>query len=307
MRRFRLSIAMAALVPAAALALTGCGDDASGSDAKGSSKGSCPGGKVRFGVEPFEDAAKLTPAYKTLGKALETKLGCPVEVQIVQGYSAEVLALQNGKLEIAQFGPLGFVFASQRTGAQAVASFGNPDRTVSSYKAGIWVKKDSPIKTVADLRGRTLALSDAGSTSGDALPRFAIKKAGLSESDVKRQYAGGHPQALLALTYGKVDAAEINTQQQATSTEEKQFDASRYRQIWASDPIPNDPIAVRKDLDPAFRAKLVSALTSLTPQDVAKVGSYLDVEPGPLVPVARQTYQPLFDLAKTLGLTEKDV
>ena len=301
MRRFRLSFAVAALVPAAVLALTGCGG--SGTDAKGG----CPNGKVRFGVEPFEDAAKLTPAYKTLGKALEAKLGCPVEVQIVQGYSAEVLALQNGKLEIAQFGPLGYVFASQRTDAQVVASFGNPDGSLSTYKAGIWVKKDSPVRSVADLRGRTLALSDTGSTSGDALPRSALKKAGLAESDVKLQYAGGHPQSLLALTYGKVDAAEINTQQQATSTKEKKFDASRYRQIWASDPIPNDPIAVPKDLDPAFRTKLVSALTSLSPQDVAKAGSYLDVEPGPLVPVTKQTYQPLFDLAKTLGLTEKNL
>ncbi|MGH3239338.1 MAG: phosphate/phosphite/phosphonate ABC transporter substrate-binding protein [Spirillospora sp.] len=303
MRRLRLSLAAAALVPAAVLALTGCGGGSSSAD----SKGSCPDGKVRFGVEPFEDAAKLTPAYKILGKALEDKLGCPVDVQIVQGYSAEVLALQNGKLEVAQFGPLGFVFASQRTGAEAVASFGNPDGSISTYKAGIWVKKDSPVKTVADLKGRTLALSDSGSTSGDALPRYALRKAGLAESDVKLQYAGGHPQALLALTYGKVDAAEINTQQQATSTKEKQFDASKYRQIWASDPIPNDPIAVPKDLDPAFRKKLVSALTSLTPHDVAKVGSYLDVEPGPLVPVTKQTYQPLFDLAKTLGLTEKNV
>lgn len=302
MRRFRLSLALAALVPAAALALTGCGDGSSGA-----AKGSCPGGKVRFGVEPFEDAAKLTPAYKTLGKALEAKLGCPVEVQIVQGYSAEVLALQNKKLDVAQFGPLGFVFASQRTGAEPVVSFGNPDRSVSTYKAGIWVKKDSPIASVADLKGRTLALSDAGSTSGDALPRYAIRKAGLSESDVKLQYAGGHPQSLLALTYGKVDAAEINTQQQATSTSEHQFDAAKYKQIWASDPIPNDPITVAKGLDPAFRTKLVSALTSLSPQDVAKAGAFLDVEPGPLVPVTKQTYQPLFDLARTLGLTEKNL
>ncbi|MBW8482731.1 phosphate/phosphite/phosphonate ABC transporter substrate-binding protein [Actinomadura parmotrematis] len=303
MRRFRLPLALAALVPAAALALTGCGSDGKAS----ASKDACPHGKIRFGVEPFEDAAKLTPAYKTLGSALQAKLGCPVEVQIVQGYSAEVLAMQNKKLEIAQFGPLGYVFAAQRAGAEAVASFGNPDKTVSSYKAGIWVKKDSPLASLTDLKGHTLALSDTGSTSGDALPRYALKKAGLGAGDVKLQYAGGHPQSLLALTNGKVDAAEINTQQQATSTKEGQFDPAKFKQIWASDPIPNDPITVSKDLDPAFRAKLVAALTSLSPQDVAKVGSYLDVEPGPLVPVTKQNYQPLFDLAQSLGLTEKDV
>lgn len=266
----------------------------------------CPNGKIRFGVEPFEDPAKLTPAFKTLGAALEKKLNCPVEVTIVQGYSAEVLAMQNGQLEIGQFGPLGYVFASQRAGAEAVASFGNPDGTLSSYKAAIWVPKDSPITDVAGLKGKSLALGETGSTSGDALPRFAIRKAGMKDTEVKIAYSGGHPQALLALINGKVDAAEINTQQQASATDAGNFDPSQYRQIWTSDPIPNDPITVAAGLDPAFKTALVDALTSLSAEDVAAVGKYLDVEPGPLVKVDKQTYQQLFDLAATLGLSEDD-
>src|SRR5262245_14145107 len=82
-----------------------------------------PTGQAGFAIEPFEDPAKLTPAYQVLAKALETRLGCPVKLQIVEDYSAEVLAMRNGKLDVAEFGPLGFVFASQRAGAQAVASF----------------------------------------------------------------------------------------------------------------------------------------------------------------------------------------
>lgn len=306
MRRVRLALTAAVLVPVAALGLAACGDDKPASTASDKSS-TCPNGKIRFGVEPYEDPAKLTPAYKALGDALQAKLNCPVEVQIVQGYSAEVLAMQNGKLDIGQFGPLGYVFASRRAGAEAVVSFGNPDGSLSTYKAGIWVPKDSPINDIAGLKGKKLALSEAGSTSGDALPRYALRKAGMKDADVQISYAGGHPQALLALTYGKVDAAEINTQQQAGAAAEGKFDASEYKQIWASEPIPNDPITVAKGLDPAFKKALAEALTSLTPQDVAQVGAYLDVEPGPLIPVAQQTYQPLFDLADTLGLTEKDL
>jgi len=78
--------------------------------------------------------------------------------------------------------------------------------------------------------------------------------------------------------------------------------------VWESEPIPNDPITVAKDLDPAFKAKVKEALLGLSTEDVAKVGAFLDVDPpGPLVEVTKETYQPLFDLAETLGLTEKDV
>ena len=302
-----------------ALVVAGCGGSsndkstssgASASSASAGDSASCPSGGVRFGIEPYEDPAKLTPAYTVLADALQRRLGCPVKLQIVDDYSAEVLAMRNNKLDVAEFGPLGFVFASQRAKAEPLVSFGDASGKLSSYKAGIWVPKDSSIKTLADLKGKSLALSEPGSTSGDALPRYALQKdAGLdAKKDVKLEYAGGHPESLLALTKGKVDAAEVNTQQQATSTKEGQFDATKFRRIWASDPIPNDPITVRGSLDPAFKAKVKAALTQLQPGDVAKVGAFLDVTPpGPMVPVTKQTYQPLFDLASTLGLTEKDV
>ncbi|MDX8051215.1 phosphate/phosphite/phosphonate ABC transporter substrate-binding protein [Lentzea sp. BCCO 10_0798] len=290
------------VVLAAALALTACGTTNSAS-----SGGDCPNdGKVRFGVEPYEDPAKLKPAYEVLAKALATKLGCEVELQVVDDYAAEVLAMRNGKLEIAQFGPLGYVFASQKAKAEPMVSFADGAGKLTSYTAGIWVAKDSPARTIEDLAGRSLALSSVGSASGDALPRYGLKKHGVA--DVKLDYAGGHPEAMLSLINGKVDAAEINSQQLATAKGAGTFDESRFRQIWKSEPIPNDPITVRGDLGPAFKDKVRKALLELSPADVEKVGAFLDVTPpGPLVQVDNDTYKVLFDLATTLGLKEEDV
>ncbi|MDX6741406.1 phosphate/phosphite/phosphonate ABC transporter substrate-binding protein [Actinocorallia sp. A-T 12471] len=285
--------------------LAACGGGESTTEASG---GACPNGKVRFGVEPYEDPAKLKPAYGVLAKALEEKLGCPVELQVVEDYSAEVLAMRNGQLELAQFGPLGYVFASTKAGAEPLASFADASGALTTYTAGIWVPADSPIQSIADLKGKSLALSSAGSTSGDALPRYALAQAGIAEADVKLNYAGGHPEALLALTNGKVDSAEINSQQLATAEAAGQFDRSKFRQVWTSDPIPNDPITVASSLDPAFKKKVADALLGLDADAVAQVGAFLDVTPpGPLVAVTKDTYRPLFDLADKLGLTEKDV
>lgn len=294
----------AALVIAAlTLTLTACGES---SDSAASTP-TCPNGKIRFGVEPFEDPAKLTPAFQVVGEALSEKLNCPVEVTVVDSYSAEVLAMRNGQLELGVFGPLGYVFASQEADARALASFGTADGQLSTYTAGIWVPKDSDISSIDDLRGRTLALSEPGSTSGDALPRMALRKSGMQDNDVKITYAGGHPEALLALANGKVDAAEINSQQLATSTGEGQFDTSKFRQVWTSDPIPNDPITVAGGTSPEFQKAVADTLVDLPPDVVAEAGALLDVAPaGQLLPVDKSTYQPLFDLAEALGLTSKD-
>lgn len=79
--------------------------------------------------------------------------------------------------------------------------------------------------------------------------------------------------------------------------------------MWTSNPIPNDPITVRGDADPAFKAAVKDAFLSLDPADVAKVGEFLDVTPppGPLLEVTKDNYTPLFELAETMGLTEKDL
>lgn len=299
----RRAALLSSLALTATLALSACGG---GSEAADSA--TCPGGQIRFGVEPYEDPAKLTPAYQAVADDLSKQLNCDVEVTIVEDYSAEVLAMKNDRLELAQFGPLGFVFASQEAGAEPLASFGDARGKLSSYTAGIWVPKDSSLKGVEDLKGATLALGGVGSTSGDALPREALHKAGVAEEDVTIDYAGGHPEALLALTNGKVQAAQINSQTAATAEAEGLFDPSRYRQIWTSEQIPNDPITVRGNLPQEFKDAVTKALTQLSPETVGKVGAFLDVTPpGPMVPVTRETYQPLFTLAEDLGLSKDDV
>lgn len=306
MKKNLIRAASAAAAIGLGLGLASCSTGAS-EDAANAASATCPDGKIRFGILPYEDPERLEPAYQVLAAALSEKLDCPVEVLITEDYAAEVLAMENDSLEIAQFGPLGFVFASERAAATPLASFGDAEGQPTTYTGGIWVPKDSPVKTLEDLKGKTLALGSPGSTSGDALPMSAIIDAGL-EDDVTADYAGGHPEALLALVNGTVDAAQINSQTLATAEAEGTFDASQFRQVWESAEIPNDPITVRGNLPQEFQDAVAEALLSLDAADVEAVSGFLGVDPaGPLIPVTVDTYQPLFDLASTMGLTEEDV
>jgi ABC-type phosphate/phosphonate transport system substrate-binding protein len=84
----------ALLLALAAIVTAGCGsgDDKttsssashSNASAGGPGDAGCPGGQVRFGIEPYEDPAKLTPAYTVLAQALQRRLGCPVKLQIAR-------------------------------------------------------------------------------------------------------------------------------------------------------------------------------------------------------------------------------
>ena len=305
--KFSRTLALS-LATLAAFTMVGCSSAETPAKADAQASSFCPNGELKFGIEPFEDPSKLEPAYNVLAAALGKELNCKVEVQVVEDYAAEVLSMRNGKLDIGQFGPMGYVFASTKANAEPLVSFGTADGKLSSYTAGIWVPKDSPIKSIDDLRGKDLALGSVGSTSGDVLPRFGLKKAGIAEDELNMNYAGGHPEALIALTKGTVDAAQINSQTLASAQEAGNFDPANFRQVWESEAIPNDPITVSADADPAFKAAVKDALLNLAPADIEAVGKFLDVSPaGGMVEVSKETYSPLFDLASTMGLTEDDI
>ena len=125
----------------------------------------CPnGGTVRFGVEPYDTAARLVPIYEKVGELIGDQIGSKVEVYVATGYNAEIEAMRNDKLEIGEFGPLGYVLAHPVAKAEAVAAFGTADGKPDTYWASIVTYPSSGIKTVADIRGHSFAFSDPAST-----------------------------------------------------------------------------------------------------------------------------------------------
>src|SRR5262249_60472622 len=73
----------------------------------------------------------------------------------------------------------------------------------------IWaVKPDSPIKTVADLKGRKIGYTNPRSTS-QALAILVLEKAGLKPSDAELVKTGGFGEGVVALDLGAGDITPI--------------------------------------------------------------------------------------------------
>jgi phosphonate transport system substrate-binding protein len=312
------------------LVLAGCGSSSSSSSSSATSSAAassaasgtpaastgsgCPHSPVRFAVEPYDAGPALQKAYVSLTKAIQTNLGCPVKLIISSSYVAEIEAMRGGQLEMGEFGPLGYVLAHQIAKAQPIAAFGDTHGKPVTYTSGIWVPKNSPIKTVSQLRGKTIALSSATSTSGALYPVYALVAAGFKCSGVAScqgvniKYAGGHPESMLALVHGTVDAAEVNSQQQSSAEAAHQFKPGDFREIWKSQPIENDPITVRGGLPAAFQQKLTQAILKLTPAQTKSVDTELGTgSVGPMVPATNSLYHGIIVLAQKEGLSVKNL
>lgn len=265
----------------------------------------CPNnGVVRFGVEPYDTAPRLVPIYEHIGKLLGEKIGCEVKVFVSTNYNAEIEAMRNGKLEIGEFGPLGYVLAHQVAKAEAAAAFAGADGKPTTYWASLVTYQGSGIKTAADIRGHSFAFSDPASTSGHLFPAYGLRKAGIDpDHDVKAIYAGSHTSSFEALYNHKVDAGELNSEQLESAKQRGHYKDGDLVFLWKSDPIPTDPISVRSDLPEGFKKRLIEALQTLDLTGLdEKDRKVMGLGGTRFVPQTDSAYDGIRDLVKTLNI-----
>jgi phosphonate transport system substrate-binding protein len=268
--------------------------------------GDCPnGGTVRFGVEPYDTAARLVPIYHKLGELIGDKLGCKVEVFVATNYNAEIEAMRNGKLEIGEFGPLGYVLAHQVAKAEAVGAFGTADGKPDTYWASIVTYPGSGIKTVPEIKGHSFAFSDPASTSGHLIPAYGMRLSGLDpDKDVRGIFAGSHTASFEALYNHKVDAGELNSQQLESAKQRGHYKDGDLIFLWKSAPIPTDPFAVRSDLPADFKKRVVEVLQTLDLSTLDPADRKIMIGAGitRLVPQTDGAYDGIRVLVKTLNI-----
>lgn len=265
----------------------------------------CPnGGVVRYGVEPFDTAPRLTPIYERIAAMISEKLGCEVKVYISTNYNAEIEAMRNDKLEIAEFGPLGYVLAHEVAKAEAVATFADANGKPDSYWASIVTYPQSGIKTVAEIRGHSFAFSDPASTSGHLFPAYGLRKAGLDpDKDLRPVYAGSHTASFEALYNRKVEAGELNSEQLESAIQRDHYKDGDFLFLWKSGPIPIDPTAVRGDLPAGFKARLITVLQNIDLSGIsAEDRKVMGVHGTRFVPQNDAAFNEIRDLVKMLNI-----
>jgi phosphonate transport system substrate-binding protein len=224
----------------------------------------CPHGVIKYGVIPYDASAAFVPLYHQIAHIISEKMGCPVDLQIGTSYNATIEAMRAGKVDVAEFGPLSYILASKIAGAEVVATYATPEGKPDTYTASVVTWPGSGITTLKGVAGHTFAYSDPASTSGHLFPAYALKNAGIDpDHGVRAVYAGSHTASYEALLHHKVEAGEINSAEILSAQRAGIYKTSDFVTLWTSPPIPDDPITVRSNLPPAFKAKLIEVLQTL--------------------------------------------
>ena len=145
-----------------------------------------------------------SPPWIAKETGLFAKHGLEAEIILLPGSPRLVQTLIAGDVDYAIVGATAVMRARMR-GADVVILA----TTANFSNMKLLVGRNSGIRRLEDLKGRTVGVSQYGSDA-DAFARIVLDKAGLRpEKDVPVLQLGGHPQVAAALAAGKIEAGVL--------------------------------------------------------------------------------------------------
>lgn len=224
---------------------------------------------IRVALLPDENASTIVQNAQPLKAHLEKTLSRPVELVVTTDYSSMIEAMRFGRIEVAYFGPLSYVLARSKSEIEAFAvgvSRGSP-----TYTSVVIVPADSPAKSVADLKGTTVAYGDNASTSSHLVPRAMLQDRGLvANRDYKTVYVGAHDAVARTVEAGRVQAGALSRPIFDSLVKGGKIDGAKVRVLAETAAIPNYPIAYQSKLPAELKAQIRAAFLDLKDPAILK-------------------------------------
>jgi len=215
---------------------------------------------IIFSYTPVEDPAVYAKVWDGFIKHMAEVTGRDVVFFPVQSYAAQYEAMRSGRLHVAGVNTGGNPVAVNCAGLVPFAMMAAADGSYG-YEMEIIVPADSPIQSMADLKGKTLAFTSPTSNSGFKAPSAILQsKFGLeADKDFKTTFSGKHDNSILGVANKDYEAAAI-----ANSVLKRMYDRElvkpeQIRTIYRSATFPTTGYGYAHNLDPEVAALIQQA------------------------------------------------
>jgi phosphonate transport system substrate-binding protein len=246
-------------------------------------------------VHPYLLPAEIAARFAPLAGYLDRQLGQRVQVRVGRDYDQHIETIGRDSIDVAYVGPASYVKMVARHGAKPLLARieinGKP--AVTAYIAA---RTDSPLRKLADLRGKRFAFGDINSTMGTIVAQHVLRRAGVGlESLGGYQYLGSHRNVALAVLSGDYDAGPVR---------KEIYDELQPRGLRVLQKLPEVSehlFVTRSDLPAAQVTRLRLALLGLKDAPGgAAILQAIDREMTAMVPVRDADYDSLREIQRTL-------
>jgi phosphonate transport system substrate-binding protein len=159
-------------------------------------------------VHPYLPRQEINARFTPLADYLGHALGRKVTIRVGSDYADHIAAIGSDSVDVAYMGPAGYVLLTRDYGAKPLLA-----RQVVQddpfIKGMIFVRRDSPIASLGELRGKRVLLGDPDSTM-TVVPRAMLENAGVPAGALASlDYVTGHRNIVVAVLAGDYDAGAV--------------------------------------------------------------------------------------------------
>lgn len=216
-----------------------------------------PGAPLRMGVYPFVEATKAVAMFSPLARYLGEETGRTVELEISESYAQHVERTGRDVYDLSYLGPSHYVRMTAGYGHKPILAR-LETKGASTYRGAVIVRRDSPLTSLGQLRGKRFAFGDRGSTMGYLVPRHMLWKAGVGLDTLGGyDFLTNQEDVALSVLAGFYDAGAVRQQVYET------YESRGLRVLAWTDPLPEHLFTASSKLDEKTRQALTQALLSL--------------------------------------------
>ena len=222
---------------------------------------------LALGVFPRYNATETITMYTPLADHLSERLGRKVTLVASKDFDAFWKAVEEQRFDIVHYNQYHYIRSAKTyTVIAHTQEFGK-----SAVSGAVFVRKDSGITDIAQLRGRTVIFGGGKDAMMSYIaPRFLMMRAGLKEADFRTEFAVNPPNALLALYHKQADAAGGGDILIDLPVVRNAINAGELKILATTEPLLFLPWAVKRAMHAKLRESIQASLTDLESSEAGR-------------------------------------
>jgi phosphonate transport system substrate-binding protein len=224
-------------------------------------------GALVMGVFPRLNASETTTRYAPLADHLGEQLGRKVSLITSKDFQSFWQGVEEQRYEIVQYNQYHYIRSAKTY--QVIAH--NKEFGKSTLAGVLYVRKDSGITNLAQLRGRTVLFGGGEDAMiGYIAPVYMILQAGLRKDEFKPQFAVNPLNSVIGVYHKQADAAGSGDGAVEQPALKKAINTDELTVLAVSEQLLHLPWAVKRTMPAKLRESIRSVLVDLENSEAGK-------------------------------------